>query len=167
LEKYKGKYRINSSRLTGWDYSQPGMYFITVCTDTHANFFGTITDGQMHLSPIGEIVSEVIHNTDQIRENIQFDEWVIMPNHLHLIIQIIDDGKIKDNLEQKNLSIGVVINQIKSKATKRIWANGNKDFRWQTRFYDHIVRNEASLNRIRQYIRENPLKWENDEYFAP
>ena len=198
MTKFKDKYRIESTRLPGWDYSAPGWYFVTICTDQRSLFFGEVVDGQMQLSQAGQIVAEEWLQTPQVRPNVVLDEWVIMPNHVHGIIVIlpqefvaigVSQGDDVDDVEtfRRNVStktvpftpprqeepvqpiaglrphtLGAIINQIKSVCTKRIRASGATDFAWQARFYDHIIRDEGSLARIRQYIRDNPERWEHD-----
>ncbi len=208
MTKFKDKYRIESTRLPGWDYSAPGWYFVTICTDQRLLFFGEIVDGQMRLSPAGQIVAEEWLRTAQVRSNVVLDEWVIMPNHVHGIIVILPRESVAVRAPQRDAAdagvpvetsrrdvstvqnrgvsttvpftpprqdepaqpiaglrphtLGAIINQIKSVCTKRIWASGATDFAWQPRFYDHIIRDEGSLARIRQYIRDNPERWERD-----
>ena len=88
MERFKGKYRIPSARLTGWDYASAGWYFVTLVTHVRLPYFGEIVRGEMRLSPIGEIVAEEWQKTAQIRPSVQLDEWVVMPNHIHGILVI-------------------------------------------------------------------------------
>ena len=177
MTKFKDKYRVESARLRGWDYASAGWYFVTLCTRNRECVLSEVVNGVVHLSPIGELVAREWLKTEQVRANVALDECVIMPNHVHGIIVI------KDNLDVetarravstrdvstraastlKPSSLGSIIGQIKSNCTKHIWAAGFTDFNWQARFYDHIVRNERSLNAIREYIIKNPLKWEQDK----
>lgn len=166
---FNNRYRVESARLESWDYTWPGWYYITVNTRHHELFFGDIYDDEMHLSPIGEIVSEEWIKTPTIRPSVELDYWQIMPNHLHGII-IIDQ---KANLETTRRvvsttlqpeSLGSIIGQFKSVCTKRIHNTGNKEFAWQPRFFDHIIRNAKDLERIRDYIKNNVLEWAIDEY---
>lgn len=185
-EKYKNKYTIKSSRLAGYDYSQNGMYFVTICTKDKEEFFGKIVDEKMILSDMGKIIQEELLKTPIIRSNIKLDEWIIMPNHLHVIIEIITIvetprwgvsrwGVSTGNTEPQNKnkrggynpnwkpnSVGSIINQFKCACTKKIWKMECVTFAWQPRFHDHIIRNEISLNKIREYIRTNPQMWERD-----
>ena len=85
---YRGRYRIESARLAGWDYSAPGWYFVTICTRDRACVLGEVRHGVVHLSPIGRIVAEEWVRTCRIRPYVRLDAWVIMPNHLHGIIRI-------------------------------------------------------------------------------
>jgi putative transposase len=173
MTKFRDRYRIESTRLSGWDYAGAGWYFVTLCTRNHTCFFGDVVDGVMHLSPIGEIVAEEWQKTPLIRPNVRLDEWVIMPNHLHgiIIIEPVETSRrdVSTTTTPSRLkagSLGAIIGQVKSICTKRIWAIGYTDFAWQTRFYDHIIRNESSLKRIREYIVNNPAEWKEDRYYA-
>ncbi|MGB9882897.1 MAG: transposase [Microgenomates group bacterium] len=179
---FKDKFFIPSIRLKNWDYSSSGFYFVTICTYQKQCFLGEIINGKMKLSKIGEIVYQEWINTKQIRKNIDLDEFIIMPNHLHGIIVIKNKLNVKINKYQFNVetsrrdvstiknifklkpnSLGSIIGQFKSKTTKKIHNLGYLNFHWQSRFWDHIIRNEKSLNEIRQYIKNNPLKWAEDE----
>ena len=168
---FKGKYRIESARLRGWDYASAGWYYITVCTRNRVCFLGDVAEGIMHLSPIGEIVAEEWQKTETIRPNVELDEWIIMPNHLHGIIVLnhaIETPRrgvstANNRTGSKPNSIGSIVGQFKSICTKRIWSGGFLNFAWQSRFHDHIIRDEESLIRIREYIVNNPAKWDLDE----
>lgn len=182
---FKNRYRVESARLPHFDYSSSGRYFVTICTNNKACHFGDVVNGEMCLSSIGEIVADEWQNTPKVRPNVILDSWVVMPNHVHGII-VIDEMKIRDvtpghgnvSVEtthrvvstktkttlQRN-SLGAIIGQFKSKCTKRIHAAGFLDFSWQARFFDHIVRNGSDLDRIRQYILENPAKWSKDDNY--
>ncbi|HCP08669.1 MAG TPA: hypothetical protein DIT25_02645 [Candidatus Moranbacteria bacterium] len=91
-ERYKNKYRIESNRLQGYDYSQNGMYFVTICAKGREEYFGKIENGKMVLSEMGKIIKEEFLKTAIIRPYVKFDEWIIMPNHLHAIIEICGNG---------------------------------------------------------------------------
>jgi REP element-mobilizing transposase RayT len=180
--KFKGKYQISSNRLKGWDYGTPGYYFVTICTKDHKKWFGNIIRDQMILSPVGEIVEEELEKTSHIRSNVYVNAWVVMPNHVHAIIvigeiseQAIGTPKIDVETPRRGVStkdnwrhgtLGAIINQYKSKCTKRIHAAGYADFAWQALYYDHIIRNDKSIKNIHAYIIGNPIKWDVDEYFS-
>jgi REP element-mobilizing transposase RayT len=170
---FKGKYRIESGRLRGWDYSSPGWYFITVCTKGLRCFLGDVVDNQVHLSSVGRIVTEEWQKTARIRPRVKLDDWVVMPNHLHGIIILEESRDVQGDVETprrgvstlpvlKSNSLGSIIGQFKSACTKRIRKAGVQEFAWQSRFYDHIIRDESSLREVRQYIANNPMKWELD-----
>lgn len=86
-DKFADKYRIKSSRLPEWDYSS-GEYFVTICTKDRECYLGEIIDGKMRLNELGNIIDEEIQNTSKIRENVIIDTYVIMPDHIHIIICI-------------------------------------------------------------------------------
>lgn len=170
---FRNKYKIKSIRLKGWDYSENGYYYITVCTKNRECVFGDIVNGKMKLSKIGEIVAEEWIKTGQLRKYILLDEWVVMPNHFHGIV-VIENDNVVGNVETRrgvslqrfgrsiSKSLPMIINHFKS-AVKR-WCNKNDydHFQWQPNYYEHIIRNENELNCIREYIINNPLKWSLD-----
>jgi putative transposase len=162
-----GIYQNQSRRLRHWDYSTSGGYFVTICTHLRKPFFGTIEDGELFLSPIGEVVSQEWIKTASLRESVELDEYVIMPNHVHgiIILKSVVGTGVQRSEEMKSVSLGMIIGQFKSACTRRIRAENNKSFTWQSRFYDHVIRDEIDLQRIRKYIRENPLKWVLDDYY--
>ncbi len=180
-DKYQGIYRIKSARMPNWNYGWKGSYFVTICTQGREFYFGDIVGNRMKLSEIGEIAESEWLKSPEFRPdmNLEMDEFVIMPNHLHGIITIgkneyneFNDGHrdamhgdssitptTKSGPQRNNLSS--IIRGFKSAVT----INARKfhvDFAWQSRFHDHIIRNEESLNNIRNYIRNNPLNWTND-----
>ena len=172
------RYR-NSSRLAGYDYRQAGVYFVTVCAHQRAPLFGSIFDGEMMLSALGEVVREEWQYVAKARRNIMLDLYVVMPNHLHGLV-IIDRPEKRNKVQsatgqRRKLSptleagsLGAIISQFKAAVSRR--ANSNQlDFGrriWQRNYYDHIVRNEKSLNAIRQYIIANPARWREDSLYV-
>jgi REP element-mobilizing transposase RayT len=131
-----------------------------------------VADGEMHLSPQGQIVSDEWVKTGRIRPSVTLDEWVVMPNHLHgIVIMAEASGGPHGETPRRGVSttwkpgvLGAIIGQFKSNCTKRIRSDGYPGFAWQPRYYDHIIRDEGSLARIREYIAGNPLKWPEDDY---
>ncbi|MGB1249678.1 MAG: transposase [Candidatus Promineifilaceae bacterium] len=172
---FQNKYRIESTRLPSWDYGRAGYYYITICTKNRQLFLGTVVEDDVSLSKIGEIVADEWVNTAQIRPNVELDEWIVMPNHLHLILVItykitstrreVSQQKIATSKASQTWAantLGSIIGQFKGKCTKRIWAIGHTEFAWQPRFYDRIIRTEDTLNKARQYIAVNPVNWKKD-----
>jgi len=176
-EKFKNKYRVGSSRLPGYDYSQNGLYFVTICTKERECFFGEIVNEKMILSEVGKIAKQYWEEIPNHFSHMHLDEFSIMPNHVHGIIEILSDARRDEamprlyNGEHRNMSeisptsgsLAVIIGSYKSIVSK----NANKKFpnaffHWQPRFYDHIIRNDESLAKIREYIRTNPAMWERD-----
>jgi len=173
-----------SIRLQDYDYSQPGSYFVTICTPDSECLFGDVRDGKMALNGLGEIVAESWQWVERQYEYVVLDEWVIMPNHLHGIIVITDcvDGSRGDDSrgddlcrggsrtaptrlgKPKRKPLGRLIGAFKTVSTKRINEIHNTPGAklWQRNYYEHIIRDENELNRIRIYIEQNPAKWEFD-----
>ena len=136
-------------RLPGYDYAQTGDYFVTVCTCTHATLFGTIADGAMRLNDRGQVVHDTwLHLPDHYP--IELDAFVVMPNHAHGIVVIGAGLKPAPTLSE-------IVRAFKTFSARRI---GHPI--WQRNFYEHIIRNETALERIRQYIVDNPAQWEFD-----
>jgi len=172
---FKNTYRIESTRLMDYDYSSNGYYFITLCTKNRECLFGEIINEEMQLSAIGEIVLQGWEKSFAIRKELFCDEFVIMPNHIHGIV-IINKPHIDIPVETHDRaslqpthrmpkSISSFVAGFKSAMTKRV-----NEIRqtpgmplWQSRFYDHIIRDEKSLNKIRNYIVNNPINWQTDE----
>ncbi|MBI2487427.1 MAG: transposase [Deltaproteobacteria bacterium] len=174
MDLYKNRYRVESARLKEWDYSFNGYYFVTVCTKNQECLFGEVIDSEMILSEIGEIAKQYWLEIPKHFDEAKLDEFVIMPNHVHGIVIIKNDNNVETrhgvSLQQRNQfskpipgSLSIIINQYKSSVTRRCRKNGHSNFAWQSRFYDHIIRNENSLQKIREYINNNPIKWDIDE----
>lgn len=182
--KFKNNYRIGSHRLQNWDYANDGFYFVTICTKDKQYFFGEVKDQEMILNEIGKMAEKFWLEIPQHFDNVELDEFVVMPNHIHGIIGIKNDLSktqqrcvetqqccVSTEQQESNTfyklkpkSLPVIIRSFKSACTREINKSQNQiNFKWQSRYYDHIIRNEESLNKIRQYIFENPLKWVFDE----
>lgn len=165
-----------SIRAPGFDYRDPGTYFVTMCTNNREHLFGEIRNGIMGLNEYGCVVADEIRNTTVIRPYVHIDTWIIMPNHVHILFRI--DDHIPDvirasprdapTFQLPAQSLGSIINHFKSACTKRI--NTIHDFDgtiWQRNYHDHIVRSIEECDRIRIYIRQNPANWISDEYHIP
>ncbi len=158
------KYHRRSIRMKGYDYSQTGVYFITICLQHKACLFGNIVDGSMVLNNAGLMVEQWYHELENKFSDIRCDKYVIMPNHFHCIVINNDGG------EHTGSPLRAVVQWFKTMTTNEyirgVKHNGWKRFDgklWQRNYYEHIVRNEKELNRIRQYIMDNPAKWESDQ----
>jgi REP element-mobilizing transposase RayT len=179
------KHNRGSIRLYGYDYAQPGWYFITICTFKHHDLFGQIDNGHMILNDAGEIAKKCWLSIPDHFPNAKLDEYIIMPDHIHGIINIVDDNgtgathptvqfvgaKNFSPLPNKNKSfrspsktLGSMIRGFKIGVTKWIRKNTDNYHVWQRGFYEHIIRDEDYLNRIRKYIRHNPKNWNNDRF---
>jgi len=122
----------------------------------------------LRLSPLGEIVADEWQATARVRPGVRLDEWVVMPNHLHGILVLDPEPLVQaprraEAAPQARLqpnSIGSIVGQFKAACTRRIREAGHAGFEWQPRFYDRVIRNDRELDRIRAYIRDNPLRWD-------
>lgn len=178
MSLYKNKYRIESTRLEVWDYSKYGYYFVTICTKDKRIYFGNAVDENISLNNVGEKVKEIWLEIRNRFTDVELDEFVIMPNHLHGIIFINRDSVgrdsinrvstkapfIKNNPMYSELSLSKIIRWFKGRTTYEIHHTLQfSDFAWQPRYYEHIIRNEKSLQKIREYIHFNPLQWAVDD----
>lgn len=154
-----------SIRLQGYDYSQEGLYFITICCQNKNCFFGEIQRGQMLLNEYGQIAHQEWLKTAELRSNIALDEFVIMPNHMHGIIQITEKEEAiqridhTSGLQGPSKTIGAIIRGYKSAVTKQVTQLGFRGQLWQRNYYDHIIRSEKAYSAIRNYIVNNPKNW--------
>jgi REP element-mobilizing transposase RayT len=146
------------NRLTKYNYTQPGFYFVTICCDRKIEYFGQVKNAIMVLNDCGKIAEDFWKTIPKHYNNISLDEFVVMPNHMHGIIVIEPVVQASGLL----LSLSQIVGSYKNIVTKQIRNNQLKEFSWQPSFYDHVVRRDESLNKIREYIRSNPLKWELD-----
>lgn len=190
MEKFQHKYRIPSARAKWHDYNG-GEYFITICTAGREHYFGEIRDGVMILSVLGKYTVENLERINQHYPYCVVPLFVVMPNHIHAIVVI--DEKNVDNVnnvpnvtdvktmctsslqnklvDEKMQSVSVrrgklstAMGGLKSAVTRYARAN-NIDFAWQTRFHDHIIRNQGEMNRIASYIENNVMAWDNDKFY--
>ncbi len=159
-------------RLMDYDYSEPAAYFVTMCTKDRVHLFGEIVNGVMHLNRLGGIVQESWNALANHFSAIELDEFVIMLNHVHGIIVIVDPvGPIHESAlpktvaERRAMLLPKIIGRFKMNSAKRI-----NELRgmpgvpiWQRNYFDHIIRNDKSLHRIRDYIAANPQRWQYDK----
>ncbi|UCB57618.1 MAG: transposase [Candidatus Omnitrophota bacterium] len=171
MKEYKTRKQI---RLKEYDYSLNGYYFITMCSYNRENIFGEIPVGadgcrpdnntKIILNEYGLIVEEELKNTENIRQEIKLDRYAIMPNHVHCIIIIQRQLSGGQPAAPTGQTLSSFVSGFKSVATKRINILRDTSAKpvWQRSFYDHIIRNDRSLNAIREYISNNPFNWEQD-----
>ncbi len=156
--------RLN--RMGGYDYSQAGCYFVTICAQDRQCLFGEIIDDKMVLNEAGRRVVNWWRETENKFPHVELDEYVLMPNHLHGIVII--HGAFQDRSRPvptrttKTKSLSELIGAFKTTSSKQIRENGFASFKWQRSFHDHIVRDDDDLNRVREYILNNPLQWALD-----
>ncbi len=180
-----------SIRLKGYDYSQEGLYFITICVQNHECLFGEIINGEMQLNEMGKIVKEEWEKSAKIRSEIETHEYIVMPNHFHAIVEIITTNNgpvgaygIRPNeiytnssnnqlgdinqtgvchtpLRSPSKTLGALVRGFKSSVTKQLGFSP-----WQRNYYEHIIRNDKSYLYISEYIKNNPINWERDKFYT-
>ena len=173
-EKFQNKYRIGSKRASWHDYNG-GEYFVTICTNERQHYFGEIINGEMQLSMIGKYTDECIQKISEHNPYAQIPEYVIMPDHIHLIV-IISGNDCRNvpwrvSTENKNEPMQKIANNqgrlsttiggLKQSVT-RFARKNDITFEWQPRFYDRIIRDQNEMNQIAEYIKNNVARWESD-----
>lgn len=153
------------------------MYFVTICTEDRECLFGEVTKCrairesplQIELTGMGKTVEMILKSLPQRFTNIELDSYIIMPNHIHLLFQIV--GAIHESPEPKNIHVrrsllSKIIGYLKMNTSKEIHATNPNIQIWQRNYYEHIVRDDGDLYRIQDYIQNNPTNWEQDELFV-
>jgi putative transposase len=166
------KHHRRSIRLRNYDYAWPGMYFITICTQNRDLLFGNIVNDIMQLNAAGQMVQAIWETLPERFPNIGVDEFVVMPNHFHAILVIEECRPAgEDGIATGDVpTLGAMIGAFKSITTHE-YIQGVKckgwppfDRRvWQRNYWEHVVRDEATLDKIRQYVRTNPAFWTDDQ----
>ena len=152
------------NRLTDYDYSQPNAYFITICTKDKRYIFwepvgaSIARPDTVYLSPKGKIVEEAIQNIPNYYPMISVDNFAIMPNHIHLLLQIHTDDYGRAMLAP---TISTVVQQMKGYVSKKLGESV-----WQKLFHDHVIRGQQDYLKIWNYIEGNPSKWEEDCFYV-
>jgi REP element-mobilizing transposase RayT len=145
-------------RLQGYDYSSAGCYFITICVKDGHEILWQPDVGARNARPLsdtGNIVKTAIENIPKIYESVFIDNFVIMPNHIHMIVRIENSGRAL-----RAPTVSTVVNQFKGYVTKQIGFS-----MWQKLFHDRIIRNEEEYQNKWRYIDENPARWTEDEFY--
>ena len=161
-------------RLEGYNYSQDGMYFVTICTHKRNHLFGHIKNDVMILNTKGKIAHQEIERINSRWDDANVDMFVVMPNHVHMIIMINDvettfsqfDLKQPPDRQKPVPTLGNIIGNYKAGVTRLMRAIEPELTVWQNRYHDHIIRNEKSLNYIRRYVQYNPALWETDTFYT-
>ncbi len=161
------KHHRRSIRLKGYDYSQPGAYFVTICTQNREYLFGEILNGEMRLNDAGRMVERWWLKLSTKFPCVRPDTYVVMPNHFHGIVIIMDENREAPS----DTSLPRIIQWFKTMTTNE-YIRGVKTLGWppfhrrvwQRNYYEHIVRDASVLEAIRTYINDNPAHWELDRY---
>jgi len=173
-----------SIRLQDYDYSQEGLYFVTLCVHERECLFGEIVDGKMQLNELGKTIETICHELSQHYKNIHLEIFVIMPNHFHGIFCFDNDntcgdaackgainraptggGFASDKNPMFHINLSRIIRWLKGRATfecRKIHA----DFSWQRNYHEHIIRDHNDYARIEEYIVNNPINWDNDVFYT-
>lgn len=138
-------------RLQEYDYSDENMYFITICIKNKMEILGTIINDNIKLTTQGNIVKDNINEIEKIYKNITIDEYVVMPNHIHILLLI---------NYKNNVTISKIIKHFKTNISREIGCSI-----FQKSFYEHIVRNEKEYLKIKEYVKNNVINWRKDKYF--
>jgi putative transposase len=171
-----------SVRLKGYDYSLAGAYFVTICTWNKECLFGKIVDGFVRLSPMGEIAQNSWLKIPDYFANVQLDEFIIMPNHIHGIVILSQNHSAEPDhrrglinqtptrtghkwilMQNPKPTLGKILRQYKARTSKLIHDRGHAEFRWQRNYYERVVRDDPEMHRVREYITGNPAGWLEDE----
>jgi len=188
-----------SPRLRGYDYSQEGAYFVTLCTHNRSSLFGDVINGEMLLSSVGEIAQQEIEKIPEYWSRlVDIDMAVVMPNHVHIIVILVGTAFLpsaslpsentssasytgatvgttflpstdaqKPDTQKRVPTLGNVIGNYKAGVTRLARRYMGDDCSiWQKRYHDHIIRNEESLNKIREYALYNPARWQDDTFYS-
>ncbi len=166
-----------SIRLQCYDYSNPGYYFVTICTHKMRHKFGVVFNGHIILNHYGVVAKRNWLNTENIRPNVKLGSFVIMPNHMHAVFQILGssntvgayrDTPLPRKFESPSNSVGAIVRGYKSTVTKQInqIRRNSEPKIWQRNYHEHIIRDQRSLNKITEYVEKNPQLWEKDIYYG-
>ena len=191
MKKYKYNPDIHhrrSIRLKGYDYSQSGLYFITLCTIDRTCMFGNVVEGKMQLNDIGQLVEQEWLNTIKIRhDDVRLHNYIVMPNHFHAIIEIrrgeshspqshlsqsdpssitnecnINGKDLPQRMKSPSKTVGAIVRGFKGAISRQLGYTV-----WQRNYYEHIIRTDASYRHISNYIENNPTKWQSDKLYSP
>ena len=179
------RHRHSSLRLKGYDYSQAGLYFVTIVTKDRKSLFGQCDDGEIRLNQYGEIVAETWKWLEEQYNYVELGAWIVMPNHLHGILiiheadrrggsrtaptdgerNVHDDTKGTAPTDVKVKPLGRLVGAFKTVSTKKInlLRGAEGSVVWQRNYYDHIIRNQEDLELTWLYIESNPAQWLKDE----
>lgn len=172
---FRNKYRIESTRLKYWDYTNSGYYFVTICTKNRECWFGEIINNKMQPNHYADIVCNQWRWLENQYAYIHLDQNIVMPDHTHAIIQInkpVETGRdlslqspsAGQSQRPKIKSLSELIGAFKTTSSKQIHRAGLPEFIWQSRFYDRIIRSEKELNNVREYIRNNASLYKHRDF---
>ena len=159
-------YHRKTMRLTGYDYNTPGVYFLTICTKDRQCLLahikeGDVVNGPVHtLKPYGQTVKSYIEKMDALYDYLKVENYVIMPNHIHILLSIKEGPSRTPVPTLQNSYISRFVSSLKRFCNKECGGNI-----WQSRSYDHIIRNQTDFDVHMEYIQSNPFAWKKDEFY--
>lgn len=168
--------RRRSIRLQDYDYAQAGAYFVTICTRNREYLFGEVVDAEMRLNGVGQMARTVWNELPARFPCVCLDAFIVMPNHIHGIIMVGAqfiapdpapcNAHLADAMHRGAMNraptLGEIVRAYKAASTRAIRVGVDPGFGWQRNYYEHIVRDEASLQQIREYVQGNPSRWAED-----
>ena len=166
-------FKRKSIRLKDYDYQQPGSYFLTICVQDRECLFGDVVDGEMRLNQYGEIVMRCWNDLPHHYPNVALDVCVVMPNHFHGVVTLTENHGSNSGVgaglkpaptSKKRHGLSEIVRAFKTFSSRKINALRNTPGIpvWQRNYFERVVRNENELFEIREYIQQNPLKWDLD-----
>lgn len=170
-----------SPRLQDYDYASSGGYFVTICTHQRQHLFGKVVDDAMVVNDWGRVVQDEWSRTAELRDYVELDAFVVMPNHIHGVIVIVSDDEGRGMMHHAPTtnpprefgkpvarSLSTIVRAFKASVTRQINRMPNRPDHpiWQRNYYDHVIRDEPDLNRIREYVQSNPARWEMDSLYS-
>ncbi len=180
MNDFQTNHRRKSIRLSSYDYSQSGFYFITICTQDKLCLFGQVTDGEMTMSAAGKQIDLCWQDISERFPGAKLHRHIIMPNHLHGIIELVGAPLVgaqpghKGQSQEIAPTLGDIVGGFRSLSTNAYilgvrqqgWPSFVKKL-WQRNYYEHVIRTEESFRQISEYIETNPLRWQEDKYYVP
>jgi len=164
------------TRLGTYDYATPGAYFVTICSHERQGLFGTVDDGSVKRSALGDAAHDLWHALPDHHRHVALDAFVVMPNHVHGIVWLLTpeavvarnarEGLKPSPTQGRRHALPEIIRGFKTFSARRINAGRGTPGTpvWQRSFHDHVIRERDDLNAIRDYIRRNPAKWDQDRH---
>ena len=169
MDKEKSLPKRKPTRLKNFDYNHVGAYFITICTEDRQQILSRIVGvdvlgdpKNVELLPCGVIADKYINQLNDFYDNLTVDSYIIMPNHIHLLLSVHNDGSPRTSTPTKQTS---TISHFVS-TFKRFYSKEHGGNIWQRGFYDHVIRGQEDYEEIAKYICENPMRWYYDELYT-
>lgn len=162
------------NRYAGHDYSLPGFYFVTICTEGRKEYFGKVENGEMRLNQLGKIAENFWSEIPRHFQKIELEKFIVMPNHIHGIINVVADAYTRlENAkaacmrplqaDRSKMLLSKIVQGYKAAVSREEKRKFRISFQWQRSFYDRVIGNQASLNKLSEYIARNPKFWDEDK----